>query len=112
VPETPITSPINLLEVSARAEHTQNIITGFALATPTLPDLWRQVSEALSDIPVLTTEIIRLRDRLAASRIDRANLAAAGQITIAAYHNGEPDPLNCLQDELCAQGFRADRGCA
>jgi hypothetical protein len=110
VPETPSTSTINLLEVSTRAEHARHIVTGFSLAAPTLADLWRQVNEALSDIPILTTEIIGLRDRLTACRIDRANLAAAGRIAITAYHNDEPDPLAYLQDELIAQGFGTDRG--
>jgi hypothetical protein len=110
VPETPSTSTINLLEVSTRAEHARHIITGFSLAAPTLTDLWRQVNDALSDIPILTTEITGLRARLTACRIDRANLAAAGRIAIAAYHNGEPDPLAYLQDELIAQGFGTDRG--
>jgi hypothetical protein len=110
VPETPDTSPISFLEVTTRAEHARNIITGFSLATPTLADLWRQVDAALSDIPALTMEISRLRRRLTAIRIERANLAAAGRITIAAYLNAEPDPLSYLRDELDAQGFGADLG--
>jgi hypothetical protein len=109
VPETHSTSTINLLEVSTRAEHARHIITGFSLAAPTLADLWRQVNDALSDIPILTTEITGLRVRLTACRIDRANLAAAGRIAITACHNGEPDPLAYLQDELIAQGFGTNR---
>jgi hypothetical protein len=35
------------------------------------------VNDALSDIPILTTEITGLRVRLTACRVDRANLAAA-----------------------------------
>jgi hypothetical protein len=110
VPDTPDTSPINLLEVSARAEQAHHIITGFSLAAPTLADLWQQVTDALSDIAALTTEIISLRARLSACRIDRANLAAAGRISLTAYRNAEPDPLAYLRDELSAQGFGADRG--
>jgi hypothetical protein len=110
VPDTPYASPVNLLEVSTRAEHARHIVTGFSLATPTLADPWRQVNDALSDIPILAAEVARLRARLTACRIDRANLAAAGRITIAAHHNGEPDPLSYLQDELLAQGLVADRG--
>ena len=105
MPDTPRTSPINLLEVSTRAEHARHIVSGFSLATPTLADLWRQVNDALSDTPALAAEIGRLRDWLTVCRIDRANLAAAGRVTIAAYHNGEPDPLAYLRDELRAQGF-------
>jgi hypothetical protein len=110
VPDTPSTHTINLLEVSTRAEHARHIISGFSLSTPTLADLWSQVNEALSDIPILTTEVTGLRARLTACRIDRANLAAAGRIAITAYRNGESDPLAYLQDELIAQGFGADQG--
>jgi hypothetical protein len=109
VPETPITRTANLLEVSTRAEHARHIITGFSLATPNMADLWRQVSHALADIPILVVEITGLQDRLTTCRIDRANLAAAGRITIAAYHNGEPDPFAYLEDELLAQGFSTGR---
>lgn len=109
MPETPSASTVNLLEVSTRSEHARHIISGFSLAAPTLADLWRQVNDALSDIPILTTEITGLRDRLTACRTDRANLAAAGRIAITAYHNSEPDPLAYLQDELIAQGFGTDR---
>jgi hypothetical protein len=110
VPETPSTNTVNLLEVSTRAEHARQIITGFTLSAPTLADLWRQVDDALADIPILTTEVTGLRARLTACRIDCANLAAAGRLAITAYHNGEPDPLAYLQDELIAQGFGAVRG--
>ena len=105
MPDTSRTSPLNLLEVSTRAEHARHIITGFSLAAPILADLWRQVGDALSDIPALTAEISRLRAWLSACRLDRANLAAAGRVSIAAHHNGEPDPLADLRDELRAQGF-------
>lgn len=109
MPETPRTSTINFLEVSTRAEHARHIITGFSLAAPGLDGLWRKASEALSDIPVLATEVTGLRRRLTACRIDRANLAAAGRIAITAYRNGEPDPLADLRDELTAQGFGTGR---
>jgi hypothetical protein len=110
VQETPSTRTINLLEVSTSAEHARHIITGFSLVAPTLADLWRQVNEALSDIPILATEVADLRARLTACRIDRANLAAAGRIAMTAYRNNERDPLAYLQDELIAQGFGADQG--
>jgi hypothetical protein len=103
--ETPPPSPINLVKVSTRAEHARHIISGFSLATPALADLWRQVADALSDVPALTAEVGSLRTWLTACRIDRANLAAAARLTIAAYHNGDLDPLAWLRDELHAQGF-------
>jgi hypothetical protein len=110
VKETPNASTVNLLEVSTRAEHARHIIAGFSRGAPILAALWGQVHESLSDIPHLATDITDLRERLTAVRIERANLAAAGRITIAAFHNGEPDPLSYLQDELHAQGFGTDRG--
>jgi hypothetical protein len=110
VPQTPDTSMINLLKISTRAERARHIITGVTHATPTLADLWRQVNDALDDIPVLTSEVARLSAWLTACRIDRANLAAAGRLTIAAYNNGESDSLGYLRDELLGQGFGTGRG--
>jgi hypothetical protein len=110
VPDTPRINPVNLLEVTTRAEHARHIINGFSFAMPTLADLWRQVDHALSDVPVLAEEITHLRDWLTACRIDRANLAAAGRATITAHRNGEPDSLSYLDDELRAQGFGVRRG--
>jgi hypothetical protein len=107
VPDTPDTRPVNLLEVSTRAEHARHIINGFSITAPTLADLLRQVNGALADIPILSAEVLRLHAQLTASRMDRANLAAAGRITIAAYLDGEDDPLGYLRDELHAQGFGA-----
>jgi hypothetical protein len=109
VPEIPVTRRANLPEVSTRAERARYVITGFSLATPNLADLWRQVNEALSDIPGLTAEVASLRVWLTGCRIDRANLAAAAPVTIAAYRSGETDPLACLRDELHAQGFGVGR---
>jgi hypothetical protein len=42
---------------------------------------------------------------MAGARLDRANLAAAALASIAAQHDGEPDPLSYLRDELRAQGY-------
>jgi hypothetical protein len=105
VPETPRTSPLDLLEVLTRAEHARHIATGFPLTTPALADLRCRVGDALSDIPALAAEVSRLREGLIACRLNRANLAAVGRLTVAAYENGEPDPLAYLRDELRAQGF-------
>jgi hypothetical protein len=107
MPETSPTSAINLQEVHARAESAQHVIIGFSRAIPNLADLWQQVTHALSDIPILTAEITRLGSELTTVRLDRANLAAAGRATLAAYRLGEPDPLAFLRDELDAQGFTA-----
>jgi hypothetical protein len=109
VTETTSASTINLLVVNTRAEQARHIIAGFSRGAPNLADLWSQIFDSLSDIPYLTTEITGLRERLTAIRIERANLAAASRITIVAFHNGEPDPLSYLQDELHAQGFGTGR---
>jgi hypothetical protein len=108
VPET--LSPVNLLEVRIRARHARHIIAGFARTVPSLADLWRQVDDALTDIPALAAEITRIRTQFATSRLDRANLAAAGRATIAAYLSDESDPLSYLSDELAAQGYGIQRG--
>jgi hypothetical protein len=73
-------------------------------------DVWRNLVTAFADTPDLATELIRLRAELADSRLNRANLAAAAQATINAHHDGEPDPLFYLRDELRAQGYAVDGG--
>lgn len=110
MPHTPHASPLDLLEVSRRAERAQHIITGVSLANPGVADLQRQVGDALSDISALVGEISRLHDSLAGCRLDRANLAAAALATIAAMREGEPDPLCYLHDELRAQGHDVANG--
>jgi hypothetical protein len=42
--------------------------------------------------------------RLADLEVRYANLLAASRATIAAHHDGEPDPLGYLHDELAAHG--------
>lgn len=51
MPETSRTSTINLLEVHARAETAQHVITGFARTIPALGDLWQQVSRSCPTPP-------------------------------------------------------------
>jgi hypothetical protein len=109
VPNSPSLSTANLLEVRTRVQHARHVVTGFTRTAPALADLWRQVDEALSDIPALATEVSGLRAQLIATRLDRANLAAAAQVTITACLDGEPDPLDYLRDELRAQGFDSQR---
>jgi hypothetical protein len=100
---------MNLREVKARASTASHIITGFASVTPSLGEMWQQISHSLSDVPILAAEITRLGSDLARIRINLANLAAAGRATLAAYHDGEPDPLFYLRDELDAQGLGSQR---
>jgi hypothetical protein len=109
MPETSRTSTIDLREVNARAESAQRIITGFSRAIPNLADLWHQVIRSLADIPILIAEVTRLGTELTSARLDRADLAAAGRATLAAWHDGEPDHLSYLRGELDAQGFGTQR---
>jgi hypothetical protein len=80
------------------------------LSSPPWPVFWRQIDGALADALALAGEIDRLRTELVQIRLDRANLAAAGRATIAAYLDGESCPLSYVRDELHAQGFGPPRG--
>ena len=56
---------------------------------PTPAAIWT----AVADIPVLLAEIERLSRLLTRTRWDFADLLAAARATLAADHDGEPDPL-------------------
>ena len=77
-------------------------IAGCATALPTLTDMWRNLHDALDDIPALAAEITRLSAELERTQLDRANLQAAIRATLAAHADGEPDPMWYLRDELNA----------
>lgn len=99
-------SGLDLLDASIRNRHACRIVSGCAGAIPALGGLWRPIEGSLSDVPVLISEIIRLRRDLSGARLDRANLAAAARATLAAAgRDTEPDPLWYLRDELAAQGL-------
>jgi hypothetical protein len=100
MPNKPPYVNIDLEEITSRNDTAQHIVTGFATAMPTLDDVWRYLRDAFSDVPTLAAEITRLATELNDTRLDRANLLAAARATIAAYHDGEPDPLAYLRDEL------------
>lgn len=108
--DNPAIDRIPIQEVNARTDAAQRIVTGFSRAMPTLADLWQQITHSLSDVKILTAEVVRLQTELLVTRLERANLAAAGRATIAAYRDGERDPLSYLRDELSAQGFSGTRG--
>jgi ABC-type transporter Mla subunit MlaD len=97
-------SSTDLQEVANRNNAARQIIAGFSKAAPTLAEIWQQLEAALADTPILSTEITRLRDELADTRLDRANLLAAARAVISAHMDGEPDPLSYLRDELQARG--------
>ncbi|RAY16730.1 hypothetical protein DPM19_00730 [Actinomadura craniellae] len=96
VPET------DLQEVTTRNTVARDVIAGFAAASTSY--VWQYVADALADVPGLAAEVARLRDEARTVRLDRANLAAAALAALAAHHDGEPDPLLYLRDELAAQG--------
>jgi hypothetical protein len=110
VQNNPIIARIHLQEVNARCDTAQHIVTGFSRAMPNLADLWQQITHSLSDVPILTTEIGRLQSELILARLNRANLAAAAAAMIAAWRDGDRDPLFFLLDELEVQGFTGERG--
>jgi hypothetical protein len=104
-----VTAPapgISLPEVYARTDTARHIVAGAASALPAARDLWSQVDRALSDVPALGAVIERLTAELAETRMDRANLLAAMQATLAAHADGETDPLFYLRDELNARQTR------
>ena len=83
-------------------EHARtHIVAGCASALPTLADIWRQL-ETPQRPRHLAAQITRLSADLERTRLDRANLRAAMRATLAAYADGEPDPLWYLRDELNA----------
>ncbi len=55
---------------------------------------------AVGDIPVLLAEIDRLARLLTSTLCDLADLLAAARATLAADHEGEPDPLTYLRDAV------------
>jgi hypothetical protein len=86
--------------ITSRNDIARDIIVAFALATPTLTDVWRLVDTALADVPAVLAELGRVRAELEAVRLDRANLLAAIRACLAANDEGEDDPLGYLRDEL------------
>jgi hypothetical protein len=102
-------SRINLDQITARNQTARHMIAGFAAEMPALADLWRNLDTALADNLTLSAEVTRLTAEHTATRIDRANLLAAMRATIAAYTDGEPDPLSYLRDELDPRQIPAQR---
>lgn len=101
-------TPISLLSVYARNDNARHLIAGLAATTPAPADIWQQVDQALDDIPVLGAVIALLSAKLARTRLDRANLIAAIRAALAAYADGDADPLSYLRDELAEIAERGD----
>ena len=101
---------INLDEIATRNETARRMIAGFAAEMPSLADFWRGVESALADTAVLSNEVFRLSAEATGARLDAANLLAALRATLAAYADGEADPLWYLRDELNARQTRSKQG--
>ena len=92
----------DLQQISTRNTHARHIIAGCASALPTLAGMWHELDDALTDTATLAAQITRLSADLERTRLEAANLRAAIRATLAAYAEGEQDPLWYLQDELNA----------
>ena len=96
-----------LMEVTSRNDIARDLIAAFAAVKPSLAGVWRYVDRALTDTPALLAELSRVQAELEAVRLDRANLLAAIRATLAAYAEGEDDPLGYLRAELDPPGAPA-----
>jgi hypothetical protein len=102
-------STVNIPEAMNRNRAAQDIVSGFARATPTLSPAWRYIETALADARDLATEVARLAAELADARLRYANAIAAMRATFSAQRDGEPDPLYYLRDELRASQNAPER---
>ena len=93
---------INLQEISDRNSNARHIVTGCAAAMPTLGSMWQHLDDALNDAIALSAQITRLSAEVEHTRLDRADLIAAMRAALAAYSDGEADPMWYLQDALDA----------
>lgn len=96
-------------EVTTRNDFARDIIAGFASVTPTLAGAWQLIDIALADVPMALAELGRVRAELQAVRLDHANLLAAIRATLAAWADGENDPLWYLRDELDVRQMPSQR---
>ena len=102
MPNTNSRPDIDLQQISTRNAHARHIIAGCASALPTLAGMWHELDDALTDTATLAAQITRLSADLERTRLEAANLRAAMRATLAAYAEGEQDPLWYLRDELNA----------
>jgi predicted DNA-binding ribbon-helix-helix protein len=100
---------INLEEIAARNETARHIIAGFSAEMPLLAEFWRNLDTALTDNLELSAEVARLTAEVSSTQLDRANLLAAIRATLAAYTDGEADPLYYIRDELDVRQMPAQR---
>ncbi len=102
MPDTHQNASIDLQLISVRNEHAHQIVAGFASSIPALSYFWRYLDNALDDAVVLSAQLTELSAELERTRLERANLRAAMRATVAAFADGEPDPMWYLRDELDA----------
>ena len=102
MPNTNPRPDIDLQQISTRNTHARHIIAGCASALPMLAGMWHELDDALTDTARLAAQITRLSAGLERTRLEAANLRAAMRATLAAYAEGEQDPLWYLRDELNA----------
>ena len=102
MPNTHPNPDFDLQQISTRNTHARHIVAGFSSALPRSRTWWQELNDALSDTATLAAQVTRLSADLERTRLDRANLRAAMRATLAAYADGEPDPLWYLRDELNA----------
>ena len=108
MPDTYPNPDINLQQISSRNTFARNVVAGFAAAWPGLADCWQALTDALADTAGLAAQVTRLSADLHRARLDAANLRAAMRATLAAYADGDLDPLWYLRDELDAADSPAD----
>ncbi|GLZ07972.1 hypothetical protein Acsp03_54380 [Actinomadura sp. NBRC 104412] len=104
MPDIPQSSSIDPQRVRERNLAAREIVAQLADAMETIDDLWLRLHAALSDTPVLLTEINRLNVELIKARFNLSNLVAAARATLKAHREDEPDALYYVRDELRAQG--------
>ena len=102
MPNTRPNPDIDLQQISTRNDHARHIVAGCASTLPTLADMWQTLNDALTDTAALAALATWLSAELDRTRLERANLRAAMCATLAAYADGEADPMWYLRDELDA----------
>ena len=102
MPNTNPSPDFSLHQISTRSTHARHIVAGCASALPTLAGMWHELDDALTDTATLAARITRLSADLERTRLEAADLRAAMRATLAAYADGEQDPLWYLRDELNA----------
>lgn len=101
---TPHVINVDLQETAARNLTARDVLAELTATIPHLSSAWHIFDASLADTPALSAEIIRLATQLIDHRHTCADLLAAARATLAAEHDGEPDPLYYLRDELAVRG--------